>query len=153
MIDPFPADAPRPLPSRAGLDELRASGSAQFGAMGLQAIIERVGRPLVVVDLRQESHGLLDGVPVSWYASHDQVNVVRSLTEVRQDEQRRLAALAGEGEVTAFVKAAELDSGEISEAMPIRLPARPALTERDLVQSLGAGYLRIPATDFLPPTA
>src|SRR5687768_1195729 len=30
--DPFPADAPTPLPSRAGLDALHASGSAQFTA-------------------------------------------------------------------------------------------------------------------------
>src|SRR6266508_1248822 len=30
MADPFPPGAQLPLPSRAGLDELRASGSAQF---------------------------------------------------------------------------------------------------------------------------
>jgi predicted protein tyrosine phosphatase len=153
MSDPFPGDAHGPLPSRAGLDALRASGSAQFGAQGLRAIIERVGRPVVVVDLRQESHGFLDGVPVSWYAFHDQVNIVRTLIEIRQDEQRRLAALAGETDVTVLVKSAQTASGEISEATPVHLTALTPLTERELVQSQGAGYFRIPATDFLPPTA
>ncbi len=97
--------------------------------------------------------GFLDGVPVSWYANHDQVNVVRSLVEVRQDERRRLDALAGAVAVTALVKTAETASGEISEAMPVSLTARTGLTERELAESVGIGYFRIPATDFLPPTA
>ena len=57
MADPFPRDAVQPLPSRLGMDGLRASGSAQFSAAQLQTVVERVGRPLVVIDLRQESQG------------------------------------------------------------------------------------------------
>jgi hypothetical protein len=150
--DPFPAEAAGPLPSRAGLDTLRASGSAQFTAAQLRAIVERVGRPLVVVDLRQESHGFLDGQAVSWYAMHDQVNVVRSLVEVQQSERRRLEALAGTEPVTALVITARSESGTIQAADTIVLGAQAALTEQELTRSLGLGYFRIPATDFLPPS-
>ena len=150
--DPFRADAPAPLPSRAGLDALRASGSAQFTAAQLGAIVERVGRPLVVVDLRQESHGFLDGQAVSWYAMHDQVNVLRSLVEVQQSERRRLEELAGPHTVTALVVKSRSDSGTIQDADEIALGAQVALTEQQLTRSLGLGYFRIPATDFLPPT-
>jgi hypothetical protein len=150
--DPFPADAPAPLPSRAGLDNLRASGSAQFTVAQLQAIVERVGHPLVVIDLRQESHGFLDGQAVSWYAMHDQVNVVRSLVEVQQSERRRLEALTGPDPVTALVITARSDSGTIQDADAIALGAHAALTEQQLARSLGLGYFRIPATDFVPPT-
>jgi hypothetical protein len=153
MTDAFPADALGPLPSRAGMDRLRASGSAQFTAAQLEAVVENVGRPLIVVDLRQESHGFLDGVPVSWYALHDQVNVVRSLLEVQQDERRRVDALAAAGSATALVIKAKSAPGTISEADAVTLTAETALTERQLAETLGLGYFRIPATDFLPPTA
>jgi hypothetical protein len=150
--DPFPADAEAPLPSRAGLDTLRASGSAQFTAPQLPAIVERVGRPLIVVDLRQESHGFLDGQAVSWYAMHDQANVVRSLVDVQQSERRRLEALTGPDPVTALVIKSRSDSGTIHDADEIMLGAYAALTEQQLTRSLGLGYFRISATDFLPPT-
>jgi hypothetical protein len=151
--DPFPADAQGPLPSRTGLDSLRMSGSAQFSAAQLQAVAETVGGPIVVVDLRQESHGFLNGLPVSWYAMHDQVNVVRSLVEVQQDERQRLEALAAAGQATTLVVRSKSAAGTISEADPVTVAARPALTERELAHPLGLGYFRIPATDFLPPTA
>ena len=153
MSDPFPAGAEAPLPSRAGLDALRASGSAEFSAAQLEAVVERVGRPLIVVDLRLESHGFLAGLPVSWFALHDQVNVVRSLLEVQQDERRRLDAAAAEGAVPVLVRTERSEHGTISAGEPATLPARPALTERELVAALGLGYFRVPATDYLPPTA
>jgi hypothetical protein len=49
-----------------GLEKLRASGSAQFSAKGLAAVSQRTGgRPLTVLDLRQESHGFVGGAAVS----------------------------------------------------------------------------------------
>jgi hypothetical protein len=105
-----------------------------------------------VVDLRQEAHGFLDGQAVSWYAMHDQANVVRSLVEVQQSERRRLEALAGPDPVTALVIKSRSDSGTIREADEVELGAHTALAEQDLTRSLGIGYFRISATDFLPPT-
>jgi hypothetical protein len=119
----------------------------------LRTVVERVGRPLVVIDLRQESHGFLAGLPVSWYALHDQVNVVRALAEVQQDERRRLDVVAADEWTTVLVVTSRSAPGTIAEGQSVTLAARPALTERELAESLGLGYFRIPATDFLPPTA
>lgn len=153
MIDPFPADAEGPLPSRAGLDRLRASGSAQFSSAQLQAIAERVGPALIVVDLRQESHGFLDGVAVSWDTLPDEVSAVPSLPQVQQDERRRLDALAAAGSVTALVPPSRNPPGTARQDEPVTLSAQIALTEGELARSLGLGYFRVPVTDFQLPTA
>lgn len=51
----------------AGLEKLRASGSSQFTEKGLAEIQERLGPvQLIVVDLRNELHGLINGFPVHW---------------------------------------------------------------------------------------
>jgi hypothetical protein len=52
------------------IKELAASGSGQFSAKQFDAVRERAGgRPLVVLDLRQESHGFVGGNAVSWFGT------------------------------------------------------------------------------------
>src|SRR6478736_8032732 len=55
-FDPLP-----PPGNPKGLKEINASGSAQYSKGQLEAMIGsgRVRKPLVIVDLRQESHGFL----------------------------------------------------------------------------------------------
>src|SRR5690349_17747586 len=59
-----------------GLAELRCSGSAQPSVAGFRDLRRRLGEvesdELYVVDLRQESHGFVDGAAVSWYAQGNQ---------------------------------------------------------------------------------
>lgn len=72
-----------------------SSGSSQFTAKGLSTIkaeVERArpGARLVVIDLRQESHGLLHGEPVEWMGHHNQANRGKSPDAVSAAEERRL---------------------------------------------------------------
>lgn len=56
---------------------------------------EKTSGPIYDVDLRQESHGYLDGIPVSWYGERDWANLGKSRHEALSDERHRLhAALA-----------------------------------------------------------
>lgn len=59
------------VPSREGLDQLRASASAEFTSAGLDGILAEIRKlhngPVTIVDLRSESHGLLNGIHVSRY--------------------------------------------------------------------------------------
>ncbi len=74
---------PAPTTNRLGLETLSISGSAQFSREGLRQLQEKLaGKKLLVVDLRQESHGFLNGWPVSWYADHDWANLGKTLKEV-----------------------------------------------------------------------
>lgn len=82
-----------------------SSGSSQFTLAGLKSIQAAVaqarpGARLVVVDLRQESHGLLHGAPVEWMGTHNQANQGKSPQAVAADEGRRLASVGGQSEAT-----------------------------------------------------
>src|ERR1041384_3058382 len=83
---------------RRGLPELRCSTSAQFSAAGLRWVLERLARSgpsgVWVVDLRQESHGFVDGAAVSWYAQNNWGNVGLDPEEVGALETLRLKMLA-----------------------------------------------------------
>ena len=71
-------------PSRKGLDTLRASGSAQCSPEEMKALYQELRRhtdgPIYDIDLRQESHGYLDGTAVSWYGERDWRTSARAST-------------------------------------------------------------------------
>ena len=67
------------VPTREGLERLHASGSGEFSASGLRALLEvlaeKTSAPICIVDLREESHGFFNGTAVSWYGERDWGNV------------------------------------------------------------------------------
>ena len=68
---------PAYTPDTMGLDALCISGSAQFSSPQFRALADSLracaaGRTVYVIDLRQESHVLVnEGIPLSWYGSHN----------------------------------------------------------------------------------
>ena len=93
--------------SLEGLSTLHTSGSHQYDETQLQNIITRVdpindqlaesavsrNYDFVIVDLRQESHVFINGIPVSWYADDDWANVGRSLAWIEEDETLHLVRM------------------------------------------------------------
>ena len=76
---------------------MRISGSSEFSEAGLDMLRARLPvAQFTVVDLREESHGFVAGLPVSWEANHNWANVGKTTEEVRADEERRLAEVARE---------------------------------------------------------
>ena len=75
------------VPSKAGLDTLNISGSAQFSAPQFAELADTLrecadGRNVYIIDLRQESHVLVnEGIPLSWYGSHNWANKDMTLEE------------------------------------------------------------------------
>ena len=132
------------------LQKLQISGSAQFSALELAALLREIPqRPLVIVDLRQECHGFLDGAAVSWYGKNNWENQGKTLSEVTEFEKSRLAELQvrGSAEVAMNFKA----SGKAPDAPLTKIELSNAVNEATLAASYGAAYLRIPATDHLLP--
>src|SRR5262245_51198937 len=73
--DPFAINSIEPPPSREGLDTLMASGSAQFSRKGLKAMRKKLSaRRLAIVDLRQESHGHVNDLAISWHVKNNAIN-------------------------------------------------------------------------------
>jgi hypothetical protein len=54
------------IPSRQGLDTLRVAGVNQFGEANLDIILSQFNGPVIVADLREENHGFINGMPVSY---------------------------------------------------------------------------------------
>lgn len=130
-------------PSLEGLKSLKASGSAQFSQKSLQEILQRIPSDLVtIVDLRQESHGFVNGIAVSWYTERDWVNKGKTPEEVIEDENQRLQKILQS--YIAIVYA--------SKKFPVPLWVREVKTEEELTTFHGLGYIRIPVTDHLRPS-
>jgi predicted protein tyrosine phosphatase len=137
-------------PSTAGLDKLRASGSGQFSGKGLAAILKRTGgAPLLVLDLRGESHGFVGGTAVSWFASRDWANKDKTPDQISDDESQLLATLTTEPKISARKVTAKNSDGAIESSKRVTLTAQTVQSEEQLVAAQGDSYVRVYATDHV----
>ena len=143
-----PEEAP---PTRQGLDNLRISGSAQCTAAGFASLYATLaaaapGAPIYDVDLRQESHGFADGLPVSWHKDGNLANEGKTPEEVALDEEERLAGLLGE--TTTFVPKGKTDKRRFEA---VTFAPDIVQTEKEVVEALGFRYARFYVTDRTQP--
>lgn len=143
---------PQNAPSRAGLGNCHYSGSHQFSALSLDALLRELPPASVIVDLRQESHGLLDGLAVSWFAPKNFANLGKTLLQIDVDESERLAQLAKAG-IAVVTDVKTLDAqGALNESSMFTVLTSTAQTERQLLASKGVRYFRLPVTDHMAPS-
>lgn len=148
----FPLDHGRGnAPAATGLARIRMSGSAQFNEAQFAAMLCQLPLPLLVVDLRQESHGFLNGLAVSWYAPRDWANRGLTAPLVQNDEQARLAGLLARGKVEVVESFAKSPDGAMLDPRTTLLACDLAATEAELALRQGVGYLRLAVTDHLAP--
>ena len=163
---PLPANF-RTMPDSPTISGAAASGSAEFSPSQFQAMLAKInqpaqGFPLVVVDLRQEPHGILTleqplngetEIAVGWFAERDWLNVGKGLPSILVDEDSRLASAAQTGYliVCAVISKATTEDG-ICTATPDTVHPTSYKTEQTLVQAFPkVGYLRLPTTDHCRP--
>jgi len=133
--------------TRMGLLFLRASGSGQPSEKNLIWIKNKFSKyKITVVDLRQESHGFLNGLPISWQMGRNQINRGKTLPEIEQDEGSRLDELSRK--MTAGVFNCD-ESGKGID--PEILKVNDAVTEKQLCADLELYYLRLPVADYQRP--
>ena len=140
--------------SLEGLSTLKTSGSHQYDETQLQNIITRVDpNDFVIhfVDLRQESHVFINGIPVSWYADDDWANVGRSLAWIEEDETLHLVRMVAARSITVGTVVKGKD-GQVSMKDPVNVDVKDATTEMGLAHQLGIDYIRIPVSDHCRPT-
>lgn len=145
-----PEDEP---PTREGLDNLRISGSAQCTAAGFASLYTKLsaaaaapGAPIYDVDLRQESHGFADGLPVSWHKKGNLANEGKTPEEVALDEEERLAGISGVA--TTFVPRGKTDKARVEA---VTFAPQNVQTEKEVVEALGFRYVRFYVTDRTQP--
>jgi hypothetical protein len=138
------------LPTDTGLSDLRASGSGEFTADNLKLVLARTRGPVTIFDLRQETHMFIDGLPVSWFATNDWANVGRSQSAIDADERARVESLKPGSKISVTPGAGVKKPGDTPHAAQ-NVTVEHASTERDLVESNHAAYVRITVTDHCRP--
>ena len=147
--DPFPTQTNL---SQEGLASLHEIGSAQFSERELIAVIEKINAPITIIDLRQESHGFIDGNAISWYGLRDWANLGKTPEEVEQDQQQRLASLEKQNIITISKISDKNSDGAITKTIPIKLDIHHVMSEAGLIYQHQLNYARIYVTDGWPPS-
>lgn len=147
MTTPLP-EGLQQLPSFAGLAELNISGSGQFSQQGLQLMQETIGQTrITVVDLRQESHGFVNGMAISWYGQNNGCNKHLTQEEIRAEEARLLQVTADTQELVFD----RLDKKSVDLDGPV-CGLKTVQTEEEMVRAEGADYIRFFVTDHHRPS-
>ena len=137
-------------PASDGLDTLCISGSAQFSTPQFRKLAATLrecagDKTVYIIDLRQESHVLVnEGIPISWYGKHNWGNEGKTLEQIEADEAERFGALIG-STVSAYARSDD----EVIDEMVITVES--VMTEKELVESEGFKYLRLPIRDHSWP--
>lgn len=128
-----------------GLYELRISGSGQFSELPFTALINTLQiapEKLIIIDLRQESHGFVNGKSVSWTnGDFNRANLTKTKAEIESDEYSRLSLAAQSKQILLdpLTKATKLVVSNVK-------------TEKEIVENMGSIYVRLPVTDHCGPS-
>src|SRR6266567_5183785 len=148
--DPLESNRAQKIPVSTGLADLHASGGGEFATDGFKLLLGRTHGPVTVFDLRQETHIFVNGLPISWFATHDWANVGRTHNEIEADEVARVKSLKPGSEIAVYPGAVIKKPGAIPSA-PSSVTVERANTERDLVEVNRAAYVRLTITDHARP--
>lgn len=135
---------------RKGAGALPISGSGQFSQANIQEAAKSMKGDIWVMDLRRESHGFINGLPISWYFSRNKSNVGLTTQEILEKEAGMLHALRAYNPVPVH----QIDTkseGNIVQSTIIDVIPKTIETESSLSRRLGYHYLRLPVTDHEHP--
>lgn len=139
-----------------GLSHLKLSGSAQFSLEGLSDLISHLDqKKLLLIDLREEPHGFINGLPISWmlkdgsWPSNDLTD-----KEVEEDEKELLKSAQKEKNIKIYkVHKIRSEDDDVfkDKFIPKDIEVLEVSTERNQAAKLNIAYLRVPVTDHDRP--
>lgn len=120
-----------------GLDKLNISGSQQFSENNFPLLVKAIGTslPITIVDLRQESHGFINGLPISWADSKNNANAGLTREQVLVDESNKLKSIKLNEPITFY-------NAPNETIIPVKVQ-----NEEELAKSNGVSYNRITVRD------
>lgn len=136
--------------SQEGLAALNISGSAQYSAAQFSYIKDVLPYLSVVFDLRQESHGFINGNAISWFVPKNWVNLGIPPFKIQKIENGLLENLLGQQTVALFNRVGAKDAPTYT--LWKKLKPETTENERFLVQNEGVEYHRFYVPDDQPPT-
>lgn len=133
---------------------LNAIASGQFSEKELLEVRHKYPTDkIIIVDLRRETHGLINGIAVSWREQFDKSNDGRKTSEILQEEKSRFSLVKKDGEILVNrIIQKDKKNGWYSEVKPEILEVTDAISEEDLVKKYGFEYKRFPIQDHAKPS-
>ncbi|MCR5203565.1 MAG: metallophosphoesterase [Lachnospiraceae bacterium] len=133
------------VPSTKGMDTLNISGSTQFSEQQFHDFANTLrsyadGDPVYVIDLRGEDHAIINGRAVSLYGFENMINDGKSKEEILTNEKMLFDSIRGKS-IEVYALSGE-DKGKSETVLVENL-----ISEQELVESEGFGYLRLTAVD------
>ncbi|MBN9564581.1 MAG: hypothetical protein J0G29_00540 [Alphaproteobacteria bacterium] len=144
-----------PVNNTKGLNQIRMAGCAQFSVAQLSAMLQKLqedfpgSKPsdVYVFDLREESHGFIQGVPLDWYLTGaNAANKGITQKDLLLKEDQMLAELKASRLVCLLDYSYRKGNFEYYYLSPHGIAS-----EKEVVEKAGAHYVRIPVTDHLYP--
>lgn len=140
------------VPSRQGLDNLNISASSDFSEAGFTGLIAEIRKitslPFTIVDLRSESHGLINGTHVSLYGRQSWANIGLSTAEIIEKEHQQMHATLG----TSIELFDISSSNDYVPVNPQTIFVERVQTEAELCKANGIDYVRFTALDHAFPS-
>lgn len=142
------------VPTRKGMDKMYLSGSSRLSDKEMQVVLpwlkEHAGdMPIYILDLRQETHGYVNGNHVSWYGYINWSNIGRRREDIMHEEDSLFHSLRGKTIVAGKISSS--NNYIMSNAQYIKVSVDSAWTEKEMVEHYGLRYLRLTALDHVFP--
>ena len=152
MFDEKSGYDPSYIPSRDGLERMKASASANFSSLQFDRLLAELRQihdgPITVVDLRSETHGTLNGIQVSRYGKQNWANIGLTQEQILENEWAEMHACQDQE-----VELVEISSGNnYLPVNPIVVKVTDVQTEEEACSERGVGYLRLNVLDHAFPS-
>lgn len=136
-----------------GLDQLHVVGSHQFSKNSFVTALSRIpSKSVVVVDLRRESHGMLNDDAVSWYGPQDAANLNKTIPQIIASEQRLLNRLSKSSYRWVYDIVTKTDDGYVDQVTRNLTQVQGVQSEQQFVEQNHVGYQRFYVEDFHAPS-
>ncbi|WP_207729677.1 fused DSP-PTPase phosphatase/NAD kinase-like protein [Clostridium cibarium] len=135
-----------------GLRDLNESGSGALSKNSLKMIkdkfeVNKKIKNIIDVDLRQEAHGFLKGMAISWYGKRDQANINKERKDIIRNEKDKLKKIKKD----KYIVFDKLKEGKSVNTISEIIKPKKVQTEKQLAESQKIDYLRLTVTDHLKP--
>ncbi|CAM3171598.1 tyrosine phosphatase II superfamily protein [Legionella steigerwaltii] len=137
-----------------GIKGLAISGSEEPSEKGWKDISEHIAKHgysrVLVLDLRQESHGYINGRAITLVSEYDWINRGKSNVQCLTDQEYWLKSLRTQKKISGVLSSQQFAAQEYSSGKTI--PVKVVKNEEDLVSKLGFEYHRLYVTDHAAPS-
>jgi hypothetical protein len=140
----------------SGLADLWVSGSGATSDKGWQAIVLHIGRAsngkvkkTLNLDLRQESHGFLNGHSINLTSENNWINRGKAIEQVLQEEQQWIHHLSTQTYIQNILTSDQFKSGHLAQGINIIIDS--IFDEESMTKKHGFDYVRLNVTDHMAP--